>query len=172
MKDQREPGSLAAPGILLGLGLGGFVDGIVLHQILQWHHMLTSTEQYSAVTVEALKVNSAADGFFHAATWIFTVVGLVLLWRATRGRRAWTGRGLTGLILAGWGLFNLVEGVVDHHLLQIHHVRSGANELLYDLGFLALGAALLIGGLLMYRRDRQVVDITEPARATGARARV
>jgi uncharacterized membrane protein len=31
-----------APGILLGIGLGGFVDGIVLHQILQWHHMLTS----------------------------------------------------------------------------------------------------------------------------------
>jgi Predicted membrane protein (DUF2243) len=29
------------PGILLGVGLGGFVDGIVLHQILQWHHMLT-----------------------------------------------------------------------------------------------------------------------------------
>lgn len=28
----------AAAGILFGLGLGGFFDGIVLHQILQWHH--------------------------------------------------------------------------------------------------------------------------------------
>ncbi|TIP73091.1 MAG: DUF2243 domain-containing protein, partial [Mesorhizobium sp.] len=28
-------------GILLGLGLGGFFDGIVLHQLLQWHHMAT-----------------------------------------------------------------------------------------------------------------------------------
>jgi uncharacterized membrane protein len=27
-----------AAGIFLGLGLGGFFDGIVLHQILQWHH--------------------------------------------------------------------------------------------------------------------------------------
>ncbi|MGZ5240675.1 MAG: DUF2243 domain-containing protein, partial [Caldimonas sp.] len=26
----------AAAGILFGLGLGGFFDGIVLHQILQW----------------------------------------------------------------------------------------------------------------------------------------
>jgi hypothetical protein len=25
----------------MGVGLGGFVDGILLHQILQWHHMLT-----------------------------------------------------------------------------------------------------------------------------------
>ena len=28
-------------GILFGLGLGGFFDGIVLHQVLQWRHMLT-----------------------------------------------------------------------------------------------------------------------------------
>jgi nucleoside-diphosphate kinase len=41
---RQEPGSVTrtrAPGILLGIGLGGFVDGIVLHQMLQWHHMLT-----------------------------------------------------------------------------------------------------------------------------------
>jgi uncharacterized membrane protein len=30
-----------APAFIMGLGLGGFIDGIVLHQILQWHHMLT-----------------------------------------------------------------------------------------------------------------------------------
>jgi uncharacterized membrane protein len=32
-----------APAFLLGVGLGGFVDGIALHQILQFHHMLTGT---------------------------------------------------------------------------------------------------------------------------------
>ena len=31
-----------AAGFLLGLGLGGFFDGIVLHQLLQWHHMASS----------------------------------------------------------------------------------------------------------------------------------
>jgi uncharacterized membrane protein len=30
-----------ASGLLFGIGLGGFLDGIVLHQILQWHHMLS-----------------------------------------------------------------------------------------------------------------------------------
>jgi hypothetical protein len=40
-------------GILLGLGLGGFFDGIVLHQILQWHHMATSAG-YPADSLENL----------------------------------------------------------------------------------------------------------------------
>jgi hypothetical protein len=38
-RSRDERGRLTTPGILLGLGLGGFVDGIVLHQILQWHHI-------------------------------------------------------------------------------------------------------------------------------------
>jgi uncharacterized membrane protein len=29
------------PATILGVGLGGFVDGIVLHQVLQWHHLLS-----------------------------------------------------------------------------------------------------------------------------------
>ena len=36
--------SIRLPGIVIGVGLGGFVDGILLHQILQWHHMLSSTD--------------------------------------------------------------------------------------------------------------------------------
>ena len=46
-------------GILLGVGLGWFVDGIVLHQILQWHHMLTDygdVQLTEAVYAEALVV--------------------------------------------------------------------------------------------------------------------
>ena len=58
-------------------------------------------------------------------------------------------RHILGLLLVGWGVFNLVEGVVDHHILGIHHVRAGDAELAYDLAFLALGAALLLGGLAL-----------------------
>ena len=82
-------------GLLLGVGLGGFVDGIVLHQILQWHHMLTSTDtdnlglrDYPATTVEGLEVNTLWDGLFHASTWMFVAVGLALLWRAWQQRQA------------------------------------------------------------------------------------
>ena len=48
--------------VLLGVGLGGFVDGIVLHQILQWHHMLTATVDHPAETVAGLEANTLADG--------------------------------------------------------------------------------------------------------------
>jgi uncharacterized membrane protein len=152
---------LTGPGILLGIGLGGFVDGIVLHQILQWHHMLTSAGGYPATTVAGLETNTLWDGVFHAATWIATAAGLYLLWRATRGTRVWSGRRLLGLMLAGWGLFNLVEGLVDHQLLGIHHVRAGDGQWAYDLAFLLAGAALLAGGLALARRSRR----TAPARA-------
>ena len=144
------------PGILLGIGLGGFVDGIVLHQILQWHHMLTSEGSYPDTTVAGLETNTLWDGLFHATTWIAVAVGLYVLWqRTTHWRWALSGRALVGWMLVGWGLFNLVEGVVDHHILTIHHVREGAgvNETTWDLAFLAFGALLVIGGRLLARSD-------------------
>ncbi len=151
MHAQGNPRPLLTAGIVLGLGLGGGFDGIVLHQILQWHHMLTSAG-YPATSVENLEVNTLWDGLFHAATWILTVVGLLLLWRTTRRPSTpWSTQLLIGSMLGGWGLFNLGEGMIDHHLLGIHHVREGPNQLVWDLGFLAWGAAMLIGGGLLIR---------------------
>ena len=138
-------------GIVLGLSLGGFFDGIVLHQILQWHHMLSSAPD-PAVRGD-LALNITADGLFHAATYVFAVAGLWLLWRA-RGAFAAprSGRVLAGGILMGAGLFNLVEGVVNHHLLGLHHVRTDTDHVLaWDLGFLVLGAALALGGWRLSR---------------------
>jgi uncharacterized membrane protein len=68
-----------APGILLGIGLGGFVDGIVLHQILQWHHLLSDEGSYPDTTVAGLKGNTLADGLFHAATWLAVAIGVLVL---------------------------------------------------------------------------------------------
>ena len=148
-----EPLSIG-PSILLGCGIGGFFDGIVLHQILQWHHMLSSTS-YVPTSLENLQINTTADGFFHAATYLFTLGGLWWLWWHVQQQRRWTGRSLVGGLLVGWGLFNLIEGIIDHHLLQIHHVRPGPNQLWWDLGFLAWGAAMLIGGWMFIRSQQQ-----------------
>lgn len=145
--------ALTAPGLLLGIGLGGFVDGIVLHQILQWHHMLTSEGSYPATTVGGLEVNTLWDGLFHASTWVLTALGLFLLARASSHGASWSKRTLFGLMLAGWGTFNLVEGVVNHQVLGIHHVKADVPVL--DLAFLALGALLLVGGLVMARKGEQ-----------------
>ena len=143
---------MTLPGVLLGLGLGGFIDGIVLHQILQWHHMLTSEGSYPKSTVAGLEANTLADGLFHISTWLLVATGVWLLWRvASTHRSLGPGRVLAGWMLFGWGLFNVAEGLVDHHLLSIHHVREGPNQTTWDLAFLALGASLLIIGWLMAR---------------------
>lgn len=149
-------------GALIGIGLGGFVDGILLHQILQWHHMLTATGDHPMTTVAGLEDNSLWDGLFHVLTWVATAVGLALLWVSRPfSRSAGTGIALFGLILLGWGVFNVVEGVINHHILTIHHVRDDVDESLpWDLGFLALGAALIVGGgwLAKMGNDRVAQD--------------
>jgi uncharacterized membrane protein len=155
---------LTKAGIVLGLGLGGFVDGIVLHQILGWHHLICTTETCQAENVEALQRQNMQDGFFHFATWLLTVAGVGMLFRAGRLQAAlWSGRILSGAMLAGWGIFNLVEGFVDHQLLGIHHVRPGhPNELLFDLLFLASGAVLILVGwwMIKYAPSRRQAEST------------
>jgi uncharacterized membrane protein len=140
---------------LLGVGLGGFVDGIVLHQILQWHHMLSNEGGYPTSTVGGLKDNTVADGLFHAVAWLAIALGLIVLWRrSTDWRSALSGRALLGWMLLGWGLFNLLEGLVDHHVLGIHHVREDGDETTWDLAFLALGALLVVAGGRLIARAR------------------
>ncbi|WP_405566975.1 DUF2243 domain-containing protein [Streptomyces sp. NBC_01167] len=157
------PRSLQLPGLTLGVGLGGFVDGIVLHQLLQWHHMLTSTNHdrigvkyYPATTVDGLKMNTVWDGIFHAICWVAVLAGLALLYsRVTdHRRRVWISPALWGWILVGWGLFNIVEGLVDHQILGIHHVYAGAQQAWWDAGFLLLGALFVAGGWAIQRRSR------------------
>ncbi len=142
-----------APGLLLGIGLGGFVDGILLHQILQWHHMLTGTGDQPMTTVAGLEVNTLVDGLFHSVTWLFVAVGLWLMvraWQAGQLAPAW--RVQLGLLLVGWGGFNVVEGLIDHQLLGIHHVRDDlGGPLGWDLAFLASGVALSAAGWSLTR---------------------
>ena len=73
------------PGLLFGLGFGGFVDGIVLHEILQWHHMISGAQ--SSETLAGLELNVVADGFFHVVTWLLVMAGSIMTlvsWRQGR----------------------------------------------------------------------------------------
>lgn len=154
-----------APGLLLGIGLGGFVDGIVLHQLLQWHHLLTSAGE-PMTTVAGLEANTLADGLFHVATWICVAVGSWLMFRAWQaGEIAPPWRAHVGLLLIGWGGFNLVEGLVDHQILGVHHVRDDiGGPLGWDLAFLAFGALLVLAGLALMRQAGAVSSsATQPA---------
>ncbi|MBX4867250.1 DUF2243 domain-containing protein [Rhizobium bangladeshense] len=152
----RVAARLAFPrssGVLFGLGLGGFFDGIVFHQLLQWHHMFSGW--YPAPSVENLQSNTFWDGVFHSATYLFFLAGLLILWRhARRPHFGWSTRELIGTILIGFGLFNLVEGLVSHQLLGIHHVNETVDRSLWiywDIGFLAWGAIMLAAGWMIVR---------------------
>lgn len=73
--------------LLLGAGLGGSLDGLVLHRIEHWHQMLL---------------------------WAATLAGVLVLRSAVRGSGPIPStRGFIGYLLIGWGAFNLVEGIVD-----------------------------------------------------------
>jgi uncharacterized membrane protein len=164
--DTKAPGRrppTKTSGLLFGLGLGGFVDGIVLHQILQWHHMVSSVEDYPVTTLAGLEANTLADGFFHVLTWFLVFGGsitTVLAWRQGRVAPSWSFH--FGLVLAGWGVFNIVEGLVDHQILGLHHVRDDLGApLSWDLGFLVFGLLLVVGGWLLHRHGLRVLQRRE-----------
>ena len=158
----RRP--LISAGTMLGIGMGGFIDGIVFHQILQVHNMLSAKRP--PTTVVNLEINMVWDGLFHAFTWLATAIGLYLLFRA--GRRTdvpWSGRILVGAMLFGWGLFNLVEGLIDHHLLQVHHVVERLGLSAWDWLFLGSGVVLMLLGWGLIRAAREDPPVSQGPRS-------
>jgi uncharacterized membrane protein len=148
--NNRQP--LIVAGILIGMGQAGFFDGIVLHQLLQWHHMFSSIK--TDATVAGLELNTLGDGLFHLADWLITLAGIFCLWRAVKRKDVpLSTPTLFSSILIGAGSFNFIEGIIDHQLLGIHHVKPGVNELAWDLGFLALGVVLAVLGWMLVQRE-------------------
>jgi uncharacterized membrane protein len=158
-----------ASGLLYGVGMGGFVDGIVLHQILQWHHMVSHVEEYPVATVAGLEVNTLADGFFHVVTWVLVMaasVAALTAWRKGRLAPSWSFH--FGLVLTGWGIFNLVEGLIDHQILGVHHVRDDLGApLSWDIAFLAFGTLLIVVGWMLYRKGRSRMELSAAAPISG-----
>lgn len=100
-----------------------------------------------------MRTNMTADGVFHAGMLVAVMVGLALLFKA--GKRAdvhWSGGALLGSLIAGWGVFNLIEGVIDHHLLDLHHVVERLGVSMWDWLFLGGSALLILLGAAIARR--------------------
>jgi len=129
-------------GVLAGVGLAAFIDETVFHQLLHWHHF------YDRSTPTAGLVS---DGFFHAGGFVAIVAALFLYADLRRTgelvRRAWA-----GAICAGWGAFQLYDGLVQHKLLRLHQIRYHVHLLPYDLAWDVAGALGLLVGLALLRR--------------------
>jgi uncharacterized membrane protein len=131
----------------LGFAVSGFFDGILLHQVLQWHHLL------SAIRGD-IRFQIAADGYFHLLMYAIAAIGLWLLWRAraslehpgaTRRFLAW--------LLIGFGVWHYLDAIASHWLLGIHRIKlDSANPLIWDLGWLlAFGVIPFAIGLMLRR---------------------
>ncbi len=140
---------LTAAVIILGIALSAFFDGILLHQVLQWHHLLSLAD---GATWRNLHNQILADGLFHIAVYLLTVLGLIMLWQS-RGElgRLGSGRRIVAYSFVGFGLWNIIDIVGFHWLAGIHRVRVDVPDPLpWDLAWLAvLGVApLLVGAWL------------------------
>ena len=130
-------------GGLIGFSLGGFLDGILLHQVLQWHHLFSLVP---GAMWRDIRNQILMDGWFHVAHYIIACIGLALLWsvRDVAGR---SDRRLIAVALLGFGLWQVVDAVVFHWVLEIHRIRlDTAYPLAYDIGWLVVfgGPALLL----------------------------
>lgn len=142
----KENRNLFIAGLILGLGLLGAIDGIVFHQLLQWHHMVLSPN---------IQLEIITDGLFAALFSAKLVWGGVKIFQdAQKNQLGTSWRIFLGGIFIGGGVFNLVEGIIDHHILQVHRVKPLAeNPLIYDLAFLAIGALLVVIGFMIKRLE-------------------
>lgn len=146
------PVPLLTTAIILGIGIGGFIDGIVLHQILQWHEMLSA--KLPPTNYVNKSVNMFWDGVFHAFTLLVTVAGIILFWRLlSRKDINRSGYLFSGGLLLGWGIFNIVEGIIDHHLLKLHNVREiASNPEAWNYYFLSFSFLIMLGGYLLAKK--------------------
>jgi uncharacterized membrane protein len=135
---------------VLGFALGGFFDGILLHQILQWHHLLSLVPGAGS-----LRMQVVWDGYFHALMYAIAALALWGLWRTREVAQGRSGAGLIGAALIGFGMWHAVDAVASHWILGIHRTRIDSTQpLAWDLLWLALfGIAPAVVGWLMLRRS-------------------
>lgn len=144
----KTPGLVSA--LALGFALGGFFDGILLHQILQWHHLLSLVPG-----MDDLRLQVLWDGYFHALMYVIAALGLWGLWRARR-KGSLPGGTLAGALLVGFGLWHVTDALLSHWLLGIHRIRLDDDPLFWDLLWLALFGLIpaAIGWMLLRGKGR------------------
>ena len=146
------PKGLLRSGYVLGFALSGFFDGILLHQILQWHHLLSGVDALAT----NLPLQIAADGYFHAVMYLIAALGLAMLWR---NRTAWAVPGVgiryARALLIGFAAWHVTDAVLAHWLLGIHRIRMVPDPLFWDLAWLGLfGLVPLLFALMLRRSPR------------------
>ena len=139
--------ALLAAGIF-GFGFSGLIDVLVLHLVLQWHHLVSGL--YPQTTMNGLRTNILADGLFSIAMLVIMGIGAGLLWRAER--RAVSPlpvRPVAGSVVIGLGVFDLYDALVDHILLGLHQPLSRGGR--YNPHWIVVSLLIIGAGIYVYR---------------------
>ncbi|MFJ7831715.1 DUF2243 domain-containing protein [Peribacillus sp. NPDC097206] len=135
-------------GILFGIGLVAFIDEMVFHQLLHWHHF------YDKSTTN---IGLVSDGLFHALSWFATIGSLFMFADLRRRNALWLKRWQGGVFL-GAGGFQLYDGTIQHKLMRLHQIRYDVDILPYDMIWNIIAAALIVVGVyLIYRTRRSTI---------------
>lgn len=146
--------ALIAAGVV-GFGFSGLIDVLVLHLVLQWHHLVSGL--YPQNTMPGLRTNLLADGLFSIAMVVIVGIGAGLLWRSERRTTSPLPlRPIAGAAVVGLGVFDLYDALVDHIILGLHQPLSRGG--VYNPHWIAISLVFILGGLYIYRtgsRERQ-----------------
>ncbi|WP_248905329.1 DUF2243 domain-containing protein [Halocatena marina] len=150
--------ALFAAGIF-GFGFSGLIDVIVLHHILQWHHLVSAI--YPMTTLSGLRMNIFADGLFSIGMILVMGIGGGLVWRSERRTSVPLAfRPLAGAAVIGLGVFDLFDVVVNHAVLGLHHAVSRGGR--YDPHWAIVSIGIILVGVYVYRtglkNERGAVD--------------
>jgi uncharacterized membrane protein len=147
-----DPGALAWSAALLGAALGALLDGIVFHQVLQVHDMISTS--LPPTTLVAKNTNMFWSGIFYLAVYALPLVGIASLWgMAGRIRPATRPGAFWGALVGGAGAFNLYDTLTYHGVLRLHNiVEVTSSPWAWNIAWGIFGGALLVlGGLAMQR---------------------
>lgn len=148
-------------GSTVGFGTGAIIDVVIFHLIFQHHHLLSSV--YDPQTDAGLRRNITIDGLFIATMGLLTVLGAAMLWRTLNGtEKRLSARFTGGALILGGGIFNTVDGVVTHYVLDAHNVVHGTTVwnppwVIVSLILLASGMAVLVRTPAVSERTRETV---------------
>jgi uncharacterized membrane protein len=146
-------------GVLLGIGIIGFLDEAIFHQLLQWHAFYWATDEHGRIL---------SDGLFHVVSTGLLLWGGFRLWQTPRSLMRSSPGALVAAILIGGGAFNAYDGIVQHVLLHWHlvdeyvcaspqvdnSVTSCPNDIPLEIIWIAVGTGLVVIGSLWWRRSK------------------
>ncbi|MFD1032184.1 DUF2243 domain-containing protein [Metaplanococcus flavidus] len=132
-------------GILFGIGLMAFIDEVVFHQLLQWHHF------YDLSTTS---IGIFSDGLLNSFAWFAAIFSLFLVADLRRRNAFWPKRWI-GAVFLGAGMFQLFDGLINHKVLNLHQIRYGVDLLPYDLAWNIGAVILILIGLFILSQTRK-----------------